>query len=84
VLGLVVRQGFVSVLIGMGIGIATAWLLARYTGGQIAGLLAGGSATDPMTFVLAPAVLAAVAFLASVIPAHRASQMDPVLALRRE
>jgi predicted permease len=84
VLGMIVRQGFVSVLIGVAAGVAGAWALARILGGQIANLLAGGSATDPMTFVVAPAVLAAVALLASVIPAHRASQMDPLLALRRD
>lgn len=84
VLGMVVRQGFVSVLIGVAIGIGGALSLALFLGSQIAGLLAGGRATDLVTFVLAPAVLAAVALLASVIPAHRASQMDPVLALRRD
>lgn len=84
VLGMVVRQGFVSVLIGVAIGIGGALALARFLGGQIANLLAGGSATDPVTFVLAPAVLAAVALLASVIPAHRASQLDPLVALRRD
>ncbi|HVG06887.1 MAG TPA: ABC transporter permease [Thermoanaerobaculia bacterium] len=84
VLGMVVRQGFLSVIIGVAIGVAGAFALARFLGGQIAGLLAGGSATDPVTFVLAPAVLAAVALLASVIPAHRASQLDPLIALRRD
>ncbi|MFL6290608.1 MAG: ABC transporter permease [Thermoanaerobaculia bacterium] len=84
VLGMVVRQGFLAVLLGVAIGVAGAFALARILGGQIAGLLAGGSATDPVTFVLAPAVLAAVALLASVIPAHRASQMDPLVALRRD
>jgi predicted permease len=84
VLGMVVRQGFLSVLIGVAVGVAGAFALARFLGGQIAGLLAGNSATDPVTFVLAPAVLAAVALLASVIPAHRASQMDPLIALRRD
>jgi len=84
VLGMVVKQGFLSVIIGVAIGVAGAFALARFLGGQIAGLLAGGSATDPVTFVLAPAVLAAVALLASVIPAHRASQLDPLIALRRD
>jgi putative ABC transport system permease protein len=84
VLAMVVRQGFASVLIGVAVGVAGAFALARILGSQIANLLAGGSATDPMTFVVAPAVLAAVALLASVIPAHRASQMDPLLALRRD
>lgn len=84
VLGMVVRQGFLAVLLGVAIGVAGAFALARFLGGQIAGLLAGGSATDPVTFVLAPTVLAAVALLASVIPAHRASQMDPLVALRRD
>ena len=84
VLGMVVRQGFASVLIGVAVGILGAFALARILGGQIANLLAGGSATDPVTFVVAPAVLAAVALLASAIPAHRASQLDPVLALQRD
>jgi putative ABC transport system permease protein len=84
VLAMVVRQGFVSVLIGVAVGVLGAFALARILGSQIANLLAGGSATDPVTFVVAPAVLAAVALLASVIPAHRASQMDPLLALRRD
>jgi ABC-type antimicrobial peptide transport system permease subunit len=84
VLGMVVRQGFASVVIGVAVGVLGAFALARILGSQIANLLAGGSATDPVTFVVAPAVLAAVALLASVIPAHRASQMDPLLALRRD
>jgi predicted permease len=84
VLGMVVRQGFMSVLIGVAVGVLGAFALARILGSQIANLLAGGSATDPLTFVVAPAVLAAVALLASVIPAHRASQMDPLMALRRD
>lgn len=84
VLGMVVRQGLVSVLIGVAAGIGGAWALARYLGGQIANLLAGGTATDPVTFILAPTVLAIIALFASVIPAHRASQMDPLVALHRD
>jgi len=60
------------------IGKATAYTTA------VASLLVGVSATDPATFVLAPAVLTAVALLASAIPARRASRLDPLVALRTE
>jgi putative ABC transport system permease protein len=47
-------------------------------------LLVGVAVHDPLTFVLAPIVLALVALVASSIPARRASLLDPVMALRRE
>ncbi len=84
VLGMVVRQGFGSVLIGVGTGLVGAFLLARWLGGKMDALLGGVSATDPVSFIVAPALLAAVALLASAIPAHRASHLDPLVALRRD
>jgi ABC-type antimicrobial peptide transport system permease subunit len=47
-------------------------------------LLFGVQARDPMVFSVAPAVLLAVAAIASYIPARRASRLDPLVALRME
>jgi predicted permease len=80
VLRLVLVQGMVPVLLGVGAGLAVAFASARL----VEGLLFGVSAADPATFVLVPAVLAAVALLASWMPARRATRIDPLVALRYE
>ncbi|HEX6964630.1 MAG TPA: ABC transporter permease [Gemmatimonadaceae bacterium] len=80
VLSLVVRQGAVLTLAGLVIGVAGALGAARL----ITHLLFGVSATDPITFVGVAVVLAAVAALASYLPARRATKVDPIIALRAE
>jgi ABC-type antimicrobial peptide transport system permease subunit len=80
VVRLVVRQGAVLTLLGLAIGIAGALGAARL----ITHLLFGVSATDPVTFVGVCVVLAAVAALASYLPARRATRVDPIIALRAE
>jgi predicted permease len=80
IIGLVVRQGMQLTLIGILAGLVGAAALTRV----IASLLFGVSATDVATFLAVPAMLAAVAFAATAIPAWRAATVDPMVALREE
>jgi predicted permease len=80
ILGLVVRQGMELAAIGILAGLAGAAALTRV----MASLLFGVSATDAVTFGAVAALLAAVSFAATVIPARRATRVDPIVALREE
>ncbi len=80
VLSLVVRQGMTMALIGLGIGLVGALLLSRL----LRGLLYGVSPTDPLTFVGVSFVLMMVSVVACLIPARRATRVDPIVALRSE
>jgi putative ABC transport system permease protein len=75
---MVVRQGLFLALGGVAIGFAVAFALARL----VTNLLYGVNGTDPMTFAAIPIVLLLVAFVATYLPAWRASRVDPVEALR--
>jgi len=80
VLRLVVVHGVGLALAGAALGLAGAFVLTRSMGT----LLYGVSPTDPLTFVAVPAGLTFVAFLASYLPARRATRVDPVRALRAD
>jgi putative ABC transport system permease protein len=80
VLKLIVGQGLKLVLIGVAVGLAGAFALSRI----LATFLYGVTATDPVTFVAVSITLIAVAFIACYIPAHRATKVDPIVALRYE
>src|ERR1035441_5870214 len=80
VLRLVLRQGLVTALIGVAIGIGGAIVLTR----TLRSFLFGLSPTDPVTFGAVVFVLILVALLACYIPARRAAKVDPMAALRYE
>jgi predicted permease len=78
VLGMVVRDGMLLVAAGLGLGLGGALGLTRL----VSSLLFGVSATDVVTYAVIALILAAVALAATVIPARRATRVDPMLALR--
>ena len=80
VLRLVVRQGMTMTLIGLALGLVGAFFMSRV----MVGLLYGVSPTDPLTFTGVSIVLLVVALLACLIPARRATRVDPIVALRSE
>jgi putative ABC transport system permease protein len=80
VLRLFLQRGMAITLTGVGLGVAGACALTRV----LATMLYGVRATDLATFAAVSAVLSATAFLASYIPAWRATKIDPMVALRYE
>jgi putative ABC transport system permease protein len=78
VLRLVITEGMKPALIGMLLGTVGAYAL----GGLLSKLIYGVSPADPLTFLVVALLLLAVALVACVIPAYRATQIEPVRALR--
>src|SRR5215510_5223864 len=80
VLGMVLRQGLILTLLGVGIGLATSFAATRLLESQLFDV----TPTDPVTFVVAPILLLTVALLAGLVPARRATNVDPLIAIRQE
>ena len=80
VVGMVLREGMLLVAIGSAVGIVVSVASARALSHQIPGL----GTIDPLALAAAVFLLSAAAFLASLLPARRASRVDPMVALRYE
>jgi ABC-type antimicrobial peptide transport system permease subunit len=81
---MILREILALVLTGLVIGIPVALASARAAAKLLGDLLFGIKPSDPLTFALASAIMAAVALLAGYLPARRASRTDPMAALRCE
>ena len=80
VMRMVLLKGLQPILVGVIVGLAASYALTRLMSSQIYGV----TATDPWTFGSVVVVLAAVGLLACLLPARRATQVDPLIALRYE
>jgi putative ABC transport system permease protein len=76
----ILREGALMTAAGVAIGLAAALVMSR----SIASLLFGVAPTDPITFVAVPLLLACVSTVALWLPAHRATNIDPMEALRQD
>ncbi|HEV8139891.1 MAG TPA: FtsX-like permease family protein, partial [Pyrinomonadaceae bacterium] len=80
VLKLVIRQAMLMTLGGVGIGLLAAWALTRL----MKSLLFNVGVTDPLTFAAIALLMTLIAMLAVLLPARRATKVDPLVALRYE
>jgi putative ABC transport system permease protein len=80
ILRLVIRQGMLLVLLGVTLGLLVSFAVTRF----MAGMLFGVTANDPATLTGVSLLLAVIAFIACLIPARKATKVDPMVALRYE
>ena len=80
VLSMVTREGLALAGVGVALGVAAALGLTQF----LASMLYSVRPADPLTFVFVSLLLVVVAWVSSYIPAHRATKVDPMVALRYE
>ncbi len=84
ILRMVLRETLLLVGIGVTLGVPVAWAIAKLASSQVAAMLFGLNSTDIPTIAGAAALMALVAAIAGFLPARRASQVHPMVALRYE
>jgi predicted permease len=83
VLRMILRQGMALTLLGVGVGLAGAFVLTKYLE-SLTDMLFGVEARDPWTFGAIGVLLIVVTLVACLVPARRATRVDPLVALRYE
>ena len=84
ILGMVLRQGGVQVAIGTIVGVGLALAIARLAGDGIQTVLFNTSASDPAIYSAVVGLVLLVSAIATIVPARRATRVDPLIALRSE
>jgi predicted permease len=84
IVSMVLRQGVVQIALGLTLGLGCALGLAVLIGNAVQNTLFGVSARDPLTYSVVIALVAVVSLTATLVPARRASRVDPMTALRAE
>jgi putative ABC transport system permease protein len=84
ILQMVLRQGAVQIVLGLGLGLPLAFGLAVAGGSAVQNTLFGVTGRDPVTYATVAFLIAAVSLIATFVPAQRATRVDPMIALRAE
>ena len=84
ILRMVLRQGVVQLAVGLVLGLGLALAAATAAGAGIQTILFGVSARDPLTYATVTALITVVSIVATLVPARRATRVDPMIALRAE
>jgi putative ABC transport system permease protein len=84
ILKIILRQGAWQIGIGLGLGLGLAFLIAMFGRNGISNFLFQISPRDPVTYAAVALLLAVVSIVATLIPARRATKVDPMVALRAE
>ena len=82
-LTMILKQGMALTVIGIALGLVSAYVITRYLE-TLNSMLFGVRPRDPLTFVVTAALLTVVALIACLVPARRATRIDPMVALRYE